>query len=96
MQIRREGADEKGKIDEEGPDEEGTRPRRALPDRTGSRRGGTLLGVRTLVTGLPPRRSRLKREVLLVRADWRREVPEKYYFWRGKRFEPFFLERETV
>jgi hypothetical protein len=31
-----------------------------------------------------------------VRADWRREVPEKYYFWRGKRFEPLFLERETV
>jgi hypothetical protein len=29
VKIRREGADEKGKIDEEGPDEEGRRPRRA-------------------------------------------------------------------
>jgi hypothetical protein len=41
VKIRREGADEKGKIDEEGPDEEGTRPRRAPPDGTCSRRGGT-------------------------------------------------------
>jgi hypothetical protein len=52
--TRRQPGDE-GSYAEEGPDEEGTRPRRALPDRTGSRRGGTRREVRTRGIGLTTR-----------------------------------------